>query len=121
MVGFGGSTRVLGAFAGIVWLAAWLVSPFLPSCVAGETRVPTAEQQKKMQAVLRNTYGAEFREADTPTRKAALAKKLLGKAKQAMNEPVSYFVLLSVTRDIAALGGDVDTAMQAHELQVSTF
>lgn len=121
MVGFGRSIRVKGELACVIWLTAWLVSPFSPSCIAGETALPTAEQQKQMQAVLRDTYGEEFREADTPTRKAVLAKKLLGKAKQAMNEPVSYFVLLSVTRDIAALGGDVETAMQAHELQASTF
>lgn len=83
--------------------------------------VPDETGQEKALAIVREVYGEEYKVAKTLDQKKALAEKILGKAAESKSEPVPYFVLLKLARDVAVAAGEVDLALQAVESMSTTF
>jgi len=89
---------------------------FLISPARSDDRVPvpTKEEIKKAEDLIRELFGKDYRSAKVADR-AALVEKLLAQAKETKDDPVARYVLLREARDISAKIGDATTAMQAAE------
>lgn len=104
------------------WVAVFLLAP-VSVAAAEDTRatVPEEAGQRTALKLLGEVHGEEYRKATTPAAKAALAKKMLGLAGEAKQDPTGRFVLLKVARDIAVGAGDSETALVAARATAETF
>jgi hypothetical protein len=75
--------------------------------------IPDEAAQKASLELITEGYKSDYDQAKTPQQKITLAKKLLQDGIATKNDPAGRYVLLRVARDIAAQGGDVDTAFEA--------
>jgi hypothetical protein len=75
--------------------------------------VPGDAAQEESLATIREIYSKEYNDAKTAAQKKSLAEKLLEKASDPANDPVARYVLLGLARDVAALAGEADLALQA--------
>lgn len=80
---------------------------------SGPSLVPSAEAQRHAEAQFREIYREEYQKAKTKDDRQKLAKKLLGEATQLKDDPAGQYVLLRITRTIAAESGDLPTAIGA--------
>ena len=83
--------------------------------------LPDAPAQARAQQLLRDVYGKEYDAAKTSKQKTELAKKLLDQAAKSKGDPASHFVLLRVAKEVAVLGADGETALEAVERMVATY
>ncbi len=83
-----------------------------PLSAQNKLAIPSEPDQQQSLELIREIYGEELGSAKTSSKKQALAKKLLGKAKEAI-DPTNRYVLLREARDLAAQAGDVDLAFFA--------
>jgi hypothetical protein len=106
----------------IGWVAVLLFAQ-VSGAAAEETRalVPDETRQREALKLLGEVHGEEYRKAATPAEKAAWAKKMLGLAGEAKQDPTARFVLLKVARDIAIEAGDAETALGAAHATAESF
>ena len=83
--------------------------------------IPAEAAQAEATKLVKEVYGDEWAAAKSSTEKQALAKKLLGKADETTDDPVSRFVLLRLARDIATQAIDGRTAYQAIDAMAESF
>jgi len=82
---------------------------------------PDAAAQARAQELLRDVYGKEYDAAKTSEQKTELAEKLLDQAAKSQADPANHFVLLRVAKEVAVLGADGETALEAVERIVATY
>jgi hypothetical protein len=80
---------------------------------AAKAEVPSEEAQKTALREIAEVYKADYDKAKTATQKIELANKLLREAVATKDDVVGRYVLLRVSRDIAAAQGDLGVALQA--------
>lgn len=80
---------------------------------SGPSLVPSADAQRKAEALFRQIYRDEYNKAKSKDARQQLAKKLLGEATQLKDDPPGQYVLLRITRRMAAEVGDLPTAITA--------
>ncbi len=81
-----------------------------------KTPVPSPAAQKKAEALVREVYEAEFAKAQTDNNaRRRLAATLLQEGRLTDDNLAGKYVLFRDARDLAALSGDVTTALQAIE------
>jgi hypothetical protein len=104
-------------------LAAFVVLWFgvLPIFAQGKSAVPSEAEQTKALRLLRDIFKAEYDIARTTEQKSQLAKKMLEQASQSKTDPLSYYMLLRVAKDIAVAAGDAGTAIQAIDRMAETY
>ncbi|MDY0171175.1 MAG: terpene cyclase/mutase family protein, partial [Thermoguttaceae bacterium] len=91
------------------------------SSLAQERRpVPSDESQRQVLELVREVYGDAWKEARTSEQRKALAEDFK-KAGESEAEPEAYFVLLRLTRDIAAQAGEAGLAFEAIDLLAARF
>ena len=98
-----------------------LVAGATAALAQGKAPVPDAAAQKRAQGLLRDVYGKEYDAAKTSKQKTELAKKLLDQAAKSKADSASHFVLLRVAKEMAVLGADAETALEAVERIVATY
>ena len=82
--------------------------------------VPDKAAQDKALKLVRDVFAEEYRKKSAAD-KLALAAQLLEQAADAGNDDATRYVMLREARDIAAAGGDVDTAMAAVDEMAGRF
>ena len=82
--------------------------------------VPEDSAQDKARKLIRTLFKAEYSDK-SPAAKQTLAQKLLEKGLIVTNDPVSQWVFLNEALDIAAAGGDVETAFAAADEVAKSF
>lgn len=83
--------------------------------------VPAAAARARAQELFREVYGKEYDAAKTSEQKTELAEKLLDQAAESKGDPASHFVLLRVAKEVAVLGADGETALEAVERMVAAY
>ena len=83
--------------------------------------VPSAEAEQKVLELVREVYGEAWAEAKTSARRKALADELFEKAAESRSDVPTHFVLLRLSRDIAAMGGEVGVAFRAIDEAAARF
>lgn len=97
----------------LVWGVVVLAAGTAAALALGRAQVPSDKDQAKAQQLLREVYGKEYEEAETPDQKTALARKMLDQAANTKDAPASHFVLLQAGKGMAVAAGDVETAFEA--------
>ena len=87
----------------------------------GRSPVPDDAAQAKARDLVHEIYGPQYDEAKTSTEKSALARKMLNQAAKTKGDPVSYFVLLRIARDMAIQAGDPHTSLEAVDQIARTY
>jgi WD40 repeat protein len=90
--------------------------PVKPQRVA----VPSVEDQQIAERLVKQAFQAEYARRSAAD-KAALASKLLDKARETNNDPAARYVLLREARDLAAQAGDVAIALAAVDELVKLY
>ena len=98
---------------GMVAVALLLVPTITSAQAPTKLPVPSQATQEQSLALIREIYKDDYANAKTDQQKAALARKLMQKARETQDDPASRFVLLKVARDLAAQAGEADAAFQA--------
>lgn len=83
--------------------------------------IPDDAAQAKGLKLIKEVYGEEYKAAESPDRKKALASKLLAKAQETGDDPTSKYLLLKLGRDIAVEGADRQTAFDAIDRMAEAF
>ena len=83
--------------------------------------VPPDAAQAESLSLVREVYKADYDKAKSVVDRQALARKMLALAAETRDDPAGQFVLLKLTRDIAAQAGDGQTAIQAVDAMAKTF
>lgn len=83
--------------------------------------VPTEEEERTAQALVRDLYKADREKAKSSPQKIELAKKLLRDGLGTKDDPSGQYVLLKVAKDMAVQEGEIETAFQAIEGLAATF
>ncbi|HEX5106723.1 MAG TPA: DUF1559 domain-containing protein [Pirellulaceae bacterium] len=83
--------------------------------------VPPEEALAAARALFRELYGKQYDQARSWDDKAKLAKQLLADVAKVKANPAHYYELLRIVRDVAAAGGDADSAHQAAEYLTERF
>ena len=83
--------------------------------------VPDAGALAEATKLIKDIYGDDWKAAKTTAQKQALAKKLFQKAKETEPKDAARFVLLRLSRDIAAQALDGQTAFQAIDEMDQSF
>jgi len=96
----------------------------LPKPPAGRMKpgllpVPEAARQREAEAVLKKTFNPD--QAKTPREKAELSRTLLSAAASSGAKEADLYVLLRQARNLAALGGEVKTALEATNALAAAF
>jgi len=76
---------------------------------------PGAEAMKKNAALFQELFGADIARAKKPSEKAAIAKRLLGIAKETSDDEAGRLMLLVEARRLAVAGKDKRTAAEASQ------
>jgi len=81
---------------------------------AQDKRIPAPDPaaQKDAEAAIRDLFKEDYAKK-APADKATFARKLLKQAAESKDDPVSRFVLLRESRDLALQGSDLTTALDA--------
>jgi len=82
--------------------------------------IPSETVQQETLELVQEVYGDEWKNAETSAQKQALATKLLEKALESTDDANRY-VLLKVTRDVAAQAGDAGLAFKAIDAAASRY
>jgi hypothetical protein len=78
--------------------------------------VPGDEAAREAERLIRDeVFKADFEAADRPSKKVALAQRLIEEAGKSQDNPAAAYVMLRLARDEAVAGGDVETALAAAE------
>jgi hypothetical protein len=83
--------------------------------------VPSDTAQTEATRLVKEIYGDEYAKAKTPAQKQSLARKLLAKAGETADDLAGKFVLLRLTKDIAAQATDGQTAFEAIDATAESF
>lgn len=75
--------------------------------------VPDKAAIFKTQKLVRGIYKSELLKAKTPTKKQALAKKMISDGVDTEDDPTGRYVLFQIASDLTADSGDVETAFEA--------
>lgn len=101
--------RVLNASLVVIWLCAGISRGADGSA---KLPVPDSAAQKTSQQLIDEIYGKQVRAAMTREGRSALAKKLLDTSHEEKDSTARY-VLLNMSKNLAADGGDADAALAA--------
>jgi len=82
--------------------------------------VPSEEAQAEALELIKEVYGEEWKNAETPAQKQALATKLLEAAGESTG-PANRYALLKVARDIAAQAGDAELAFRVIDATATRY
>jgi len=82
--------------------------------------VPSSKDVQKSEQLIKDLFKADYLKLK-PADKVTLAEKLLKNATDTKDDPVSAYVLLTESRRMALLGGNVDLARQATETMSSLY
>ncbi|MFC1597742.1 WD40 repeat domain-containing protein, partial [Planctomycetota bacterium] len=77
-----------------------------------KAEVPDAVVQARAMELVKEVFGPEFKEADTPEKRAALAGKLIGQAR-ASRDMTEKYAILTIAKSTAIVSGDARTAFRA--------
>ncbi len=83
--------------------------------------VPSAEEQKRAETMVRDLFKKELGEAKLPPQKLALADKLLQEALATKDDPAAAYVLFGLASGLAAAGGDWTTSIEMIEAAAARF
>ncbi len=76
--------------------------------------IPNKDDQAKIEKLIAEIYEREFKKAETdPIERGRLAQVLLGEGKETKDDAAGRYVLLMNAHNLAALAGDVNTALAA--------
>lgn len=100
---------LLNTSLAVIWLCAGISRG---TDVSAKLPVPDAASQKASKQLIDEIYGKQVRAAMTREGKSALAKKLLDTSHDEKDSAGRY-VLLNMSKDLAADGGDADAALAA--------
>jgi WD40 repeat protein/serine/threonine protein kinase len=106
---FDGTVRVWDLFPGNPVVGRRPGVPPTPA-LAKKAAVPDKGEQEEAEKLVKKRYEAEYKK---PAERAALAAKLLEKAKATTDDPAGRYVLLREARDLAAQAGDAPAALLA--------
>ena len=79
----------------------------------GKPRPPAAEAINRGIAQIRETYRSDFEKAQSPWRKAELAKELISHVEGVRNSPDKLYAMLHLARRLAIEGGAADVACRS--------
>ncbi|MDX1964651.1 MAG: hypothetical protein SFX18_15990 [Pirellulales bacterium] len=96
------------------------VTPPVSPVQAQRLPVPTKEQIAPKMREIRELFKEEYKQDKDPD-KLALAKKLFASTSNTKTDPVTEYVLLMETRDLAVQGGDVQLALRANDLIIKKY
>ncbi|MCY2990540.1 MAG: hypothetical protein NTY19_22080 [Planctomycetota bacterium] len=111
-------------FTQIVWITfpILLVVPLLAQdALPAKKPVPDSTALAQATKLIKEVYGDDFSKAKSADQKVALAKKMLQKAGETRNDPNAMYALLNVSKDIAVLAGNTDTAFAATDAMSQSF
>jgi hypothetical protein len=93
------------------------------SLIADDKRLPVPEEatQEELRKLARDIYQDEYKAAETAKQKSALAQEIIKNAVNKEDDPATKYVLLRLGADVAALGGDTETAFDAAETLCNLF
>ena len=83
--------------------------------------IPSAEDQKRAEATIRELFQKEFAEAKLPPQKLALAQKLFREAQATQDDPAAAYVLFGMASGLAAAAGDLTTSIEIIEAAAGRF
>ncbi len=116
------TNRIRSSYAPrVVLVVVVLVTGAAVALAQGKTPVPDTAAQAKSRELVGNIYRDEYDAAKTPAKRLALARKLLGEAASAKDDPADHFVLLRIAKDVAIQAGNAETAWEAVDRIVETF
>jgi hypothetical protein len=87
-------------------------APISPA-LRDRAKVPADAAIAPAEKLVKDVYKAEYSRATTPAGQIALARALFNEAQQSRDDPVTLYVLLRDARNMAAAGGDAETAVEA--------
>ena len=97
-------------------------NPEQPAPSVARIDPPDEDAVRKAEDLIRNeVFKAEFEAADRPTRRAALAQKLLRESRKPQDDHTAEYAFLKVARDEAAAAGDLETALAAMDALDSQY
>ncbi|NQT11680.1 MAG: WD40 repeat domain-containing protein [Planctomycetes bacterium] len=115
-------------FFPIVMTALWTAAIFASGSSLAHARqigaasaVPDKAALDEAQRLIREVFQKEFDGAKTSAEKTELAKKMLGQAKDSVDDPAHHFVLLRVAREVAVQAGNAEVAMEAVDQMALAF
>jgi hypothetical protein len=93
---------------------------FSATCAEEKALPPDTKAQKDTEKTIKDLFRVEYAKP-APADRLALAQKLLQQGIATNDDQASKYVLLREARDLAAQGGDADTAMKAIEEMARVF
>lgn len=92
-----------------------------PEKPGAKAAVPNQAAQAASMKSIQDIYRDDIKRATTPELKIELAKKLRAAALGTDNDPAGRYVLFKMASDLAAAGGDLDTATDTIDKVAETF